>query len=287
MIPPQSTPASFQPYGFLLRPQQQRRGSNPPSPTHPQQDAAYEPRLLAETEHGAYLGHACDFIVPPEITPTDPAELPASSRCLFIGHLRFETTTADVRWIVKKLTDVNPLRADIRGNGCCVVYLASEADANAVRLLSRRILFDRHGFWFARTGDAVDIMMDYVEKVLPGLGCTGAKRRSLRLPRDAIVVEDSRSSKSNRRSNKSAASTTAASTSPSKHHASCGLVSPQLHHHAMIRYTTEEPRHQHHTSSTMGAGGFHDDSDLPDYVQPQQPVAVLGYSNAAPRTPVF
>jgi len=281
MIPPQ-TPAAFQPYGFLLRPQQ-RRSSNSEQQQQ-EQNKPYVPRLLTETEHGEYLGQTCDFIVPPQITPTDPAELPASSRCLFIGHLRFETTTADVRWIVKKLTDVNPLRADIRGNGCCVVYLSSEQDANAVRLLSRRILFDRHGFWFARTGDSVDILMDYVEKVLPALGCTGTKRRSLRLPRDAIVVEDSRSSKSNRRVKSTVGGSTASTptVAAAKNKQSAALASPQ---HAMIRYVPDDAPRPHHATPSYG-GGFHDDDALPDYVQPQQPIAVLGYSHTA-RTPVF
>ena len=269
MIPPMQ-PASFQPYGFLLHPRDRRSptkvnatAAESSDDEHPQQpEQPYTPALLSETEHGAYLAHACDYIVPPQITPTDPAELPASARCLFIGHLRFETTTADVRWMIKKLTDVNPLRADIRGNGCCVVYLSSEQDANAVRLLSRRILFDRHGFWFARTGDSVDILMDYVEKVLPALGCTGTKRRSLRLPRDAIVVEDSRSSKQHRRKQQQqqAPSTVASTPSHPAHRMPSTpmlkQVSPMVHGHGFHGANTP----------AYATANFHDCP--PDYALP-------------------
>lgn len=275
MIPP-AQPDTFQPYGFLLRPRARRSPQKGPndsasSDDHPPQpEQPYTPALLSETEHGAYLAHACDYIVPPEISPTDPAELPASARCLFIGHLRFETTTADVRWIIKKLTDVNPLRADIRGNGCCVVYLSSEADADAVRLLSRRILFDRHGFWFARTGDAVDVLMDYVEKVLPALGCTGAKRRSLRLPRDAIVVEDSRSSKQHRRKLQQQQHPTPMSLSPAsmsqhRHMTPMGSAASTPH----VKYASPSFNnagfHGHHAPA-YATGGFHDSP--PEYAMP-------------------
>jgi hypothetical protein len=74
------------------------------------------------------------------------------------------------------------------------VHLANDHDVGAVRDLNRRVLFDHQGFWFARTGAAVDVLMNYVDQEMP------KKKKSLHLPRDALVVEDSRSSKQYRRS---------------------------------------------------------------------------------------
>jgi hypothetical protein len=203
---PSSDP-SFQPYAFLLegRPRRLSTSSNEQSPdgstghrTPPQRPADC-PQVLADTDltemHSKHLAQHLEFIVPPRINPVENSELPSSNYCLFLGHLKFETTPADVRWLMKKLCGVTPLKAEFRGNGCCVVYLATESDEMAVRSLNRRVLFDRNGVWFARTAVAVDVLMDYVEKVLPRLG----KRGCLRLPRDSLVVEESRSGKKFRR----------------------------------------------------------------------------------------
>jgi len=195
----------FQPYAFLLAGRRRRCSSttshsedSPADSTGfrtPPQHASDSPRTTAAdlgSEHGKFLEDRLDFIVPPRINPVDTTDLPTSEHCLFLGHLKFETTPADVRWLIKKLCGVTPLKAEFRGNGCCVVYLANESDELAVRGLNRRVLFDHGGVWFARTAMAVDVLMDYVEKVLPRLG---GRRRCLRLPRDSLVVEESRSAK--------------------------------------------------------------------------------------------
>lgn len=202
--------ASFQPYGFLLT---GRRRTSSISSTGddgsngfqtPPQGPADSPRsdsTALVTEHGKFLAAHLELIVPPRLNPVENAEhQPTSSHCLFMGHLKFETTPGDVRWLLKRLCGVTALRAEFRGNGCCVVYLANESDEMAVRSLNRRVLFDHNGVWFARTAAAVDVLMDYVEKVLPRLsGKFGRHRPCLRLPRDSLVVEDSRSAKKVRR----------------------------------------------------------------------------------------
>lgn len=205
MHPTVETSNMFQPYAFLLA--GRRRGSSTTShstedsPTGstgyrtPPQRPSDSPRTPAAdlgTEHAKFLEDHLDFIVPPRINPVDTSDLPTSEHCLFLGHLKFETTPADVRWLIKKLCGVTALKAEFRGNGCVVVYLANEKDELAVRGLNRRVLFDHGGMWFARTAKAVDVLMDYVEKVLPRLG---GRRRCLRLPRDSLVVEESRSAK--------------------------------------------------------------------------------------------
>lgn len=249
----EASPKVFQPYGFLLT--GGRRGSqnsasasaSPSASGLPTPRSATTPvdRATSETEHGKALADHLDFIVPPAIAPTD-VEQPTSARGLFIGHLRFETTAAEVRWLIKKLCGVNPLRADIRGNGCCVVYLATEADALAVRGLSRRVLFDHNGFWFARTADAVDTLLQYVEHEIP------KKKKSLRLPRDAVVVEESRSAKHFRRNNANG----------NNNHNSTPSNNPQhqqhrQHHHAGAPQQPVQPLLPEHLHQQAHFGGAH------------------------------
>jgi hypothetical protein len=189
-----SLPRSFQPYGFLLN-GGRRVSSSIGSPgasdgsRTPPVDPADAWIAGFKPEH-AFLAESCEYIVPPKINPIEH-ETPLRARTLFVGQLKFETTPAEVRWIIHSLLGVTALKVDARGPGCFVVYLASEADELAVRSLNRRILMDHTGFWYARTQDGCDAMIDYVEKVLPRLGM-GNKKRSLHLPRDCIVVEESR-----------------------------------------------------------------------------------------------
>jgi hypothetical protein len=194
---PTTTDAAFQPYGFLLAGRRRSPCSSPDGCSTPSAGARTPPEGPADlafmtTEHAKHLAEHLEFIVPPHINPVEHDNVHATGHCLFIGHLRFETTTADVRWMVHKLSGVIPVKAEVRGNGCCVVYLASEKDEREVQKLNRRILFDHQGIWFARTDAAVAALSDYVERVLPKLG---NRRRCLRLPRDSIVVEESRSAK--------------------------------------------------------------------------------------------
>lgn len=211
--------SNFQPYGFLLNPKP-RKSSTPgpdflahsggnsldsPGFTTPHQaceraDSPPTPVSLEATssaisvsEHGRFLGEKLDFIV----TPTDlryvDHDVTPKARCLFIGQLRFETSAEELRFLIERLAGATPLRAEARGPGCFVVYVGSEADEVLVRTLNRRLLFDHNGVWFARTPDATEILLDYVETTLPTL--RSSRRRALRLPRDCIVVEDSRTKK--------------------------------------------------------------------------------------------
>jgi hypothetical protein len=193
-----SLPNSFQPYGFLLN--GGRRLSSGVSVTGspegsvgsrtPPCEPTECPWMVGFKPEHAFLSETCEFIVPPKLNPVEH-ETPTRARTLFIGQLKFETTPAEVRWIIHCLVGVTALKVDARGPGCFVAYLASEGDELAVRTLNRRVLMDHTGFWFARTQEGCDAMIDYVEKVLPRLGM-GNKKRSLHLPRDCIVVEESR-----------------------------------------------------------------------------------------------
>lgn len=264
----------FQPYGFLLhggrRPSHSQShtqsGLGTPTQNTPPGSAFPSPpaspsdmigmSLLVDTEHGKALAEHLDFVVPPLITPVPDQEMPTSARCLFLGHLRFETTTAEVRWLIKKLCGVNPMRADIRGNGCCVVHLASDADVLAVRGLNRRVLFDHQGFWFARTGTAVDTLMNYVDQEMP------KKKKSLHLPRDALVVEDSRASKQYRRS-------------APKHQLDSRALSTGSYIHNQVQFARSPM-----SPCSLGASqtrGFHDSP--PEYVNPP---SAMGSSGTSP-----
>jgi len=267
----------FQPYGFLLT--GRRRGSSTTSHSGeessststgfrtPPQRPSDSPRTAAAdlgSEHGKFLEDQLDFVVPPRINPVDTTDLPTSEHCLFLGHLKFETTPADVRWLLKKLCGVTALKAEFRGNGCCVVYLANEKDELAVRSLNRRILFDHDGIWFARTAKAVDVLMDYVEKVLPRIG---GRRRCLRLPRDSLVVEESRSAKK------------AARRPP--HLSSSAMRSPK---DVPRMYAGSPPTPYSLGSSTMGSGtGFH--IAPPEYTLPDSNASSFNASGNVPPPP--
>jgi hypothetical protein len=263
--------ASFQPYAFLLAgrrrtssgasiPDDNSNGFHTP-PQGPQDSPRSSAPELA-SEHAKYLGGHLEFVVPPRINPVENAELPTSSHCLFLGHLKFETSPADVRWLLKRLCGVTVLRAEFRGNGCCVVYLASENDEMAVRSLNRRVLFDHNGVWFARTAAAVDILLDYVEKVLPRLcGKYGRHRPCLRLPRDSLVVEDSRSGKKSNRRTSHADSDTSSMVRRAPAPLSASSMSPRD-----CRMYGGSPPTPYSLGSPSLLGGFH--VAPPDYALP-------------------
>jgi hypothetical protein len=194
---------SFQPYAFLLA---GRRRTSPSVPTNsddsspghptPLQNPVIAPSLFSGTEHGYALGGRLEFLVPPRIKPVDAVDPRISGHCLFVGHLKFETAPADIRWLLKRLCGVTALSAEVRGSGCCMVHLATEADEDAVRTLNGRVLFDHDGVWFANDAAATSVLADYVDVVLPRrlhASKHGRQRPSLRLPRDTLVVEEPRS----------------------------------------------------------------------------------------------
>jgi hypothetical protein len=136
------------------------------------------------TEHGAFLDEKLEYIVPPSLSPIEH-ETPANARTVFMGHMRFETTAAEVRWIVRKLTGVTPLKAEPRGKGCFLLHLNSESDEAAVRGLHHRILMDHHGVWVARNAQEQQVLADYVEFVLT----RNRNLKRLHLPKDCVCVE--------------------------------------------------------------------------------------------------
>lgn len=195
------SPVEFQPYAFLMDgshpscvesgmsswEDRSSYGNTPADVATPSAGSA--PEGMPGSEHAPYLQGQLEYIVPPTLNAVE-RETPANARCLFLGHMRFETTAAEVRWLVRRTTGVTPMKAETRGNGCYVVYLANEAEEAAVRTLHKRMLFDHEGVWFARNEKETQTLCDYVDHVL-ARGRRGA--RPLRLPKDCLVVEDPRS----------------------------------------------------------------------------------------------
>ncbi|KAI5684624.1 hypothetical protein MNV84_04926 [Leishmania braziliensis] len=103
---------------------------------------------------------------------------------LFIGQVRFETTPAELLWLVHRTCGACASHLESRGAGCYLLYCKSEADLTLVRSLHKRILFDIGGVWLARTADEVDAMCEYIALDAPLLS------KKARLPRDSMVVEE-------------------------------------------------------------------------------------------------
>ncbi|KPA80872.1 hypothetical protein ABB37_04284 [Leptomonas pyrrhocoris] len=103
---------------------------------------------------------------------------------LFIGQVRFETTSAELLWLIHRTCGACASHLESRGAGCYLLYCRSEADLTLVRSLHKRILFDVGGVWLARTADEVDALCEYV-----ALDAAVLSKKS-RLPRDSMVVEE-------------------------------------------------------------------------------------------------
>jgi len=250
------------------------RTATPPTPTYlePVRDQA----AINASEHGRYLGTKLEFIVPQQVPEYPDVEANGRARTLFVGQLRFETTAHELRYLVELLTGVKTLKAEVRGAGCFVLYVSSELDETMVRALNRRLLFDHNGVWYARTADATEALLDFVEKTLPNL--KGSKRRTLRLPRDCIVIEDSRT-----RKNVQSSRGSPHQPPRSPYNSMYGQQPPQM---LQQQLQQQHPSHGHHQSMGAGyynapspygysepttphyahsPGGFHGQS-LPDYV---------------------
>ncbi|KAG5501418.1 hypothetical protein JKF63_03231 [Porcisia hertigi] len=103
---------------------------------------------------------------------------------LFIGQVRFETTAAELLWLVHRTCGACPSHLESRGAGCYLLYCKSEADLTLVRSLHKRVLFDIGGVWLARTANEVDTMCEYIALDAPLIS------KRARLPRDSMVVEE-------------------------------------------------------------------------------------------------
>jgi hypothetical protein len=120
-----------------------------------------------------------------------PPETPSSPHKLFAGHITFEVTAPQLRWIVFTLTGgVLCGKIEPRGPGCYVIFLQSEEDVEAVMHLHRRVLFDYGCLWFARNPAQEQILQSYA---------VSFPQRPSRLPKGLMIVEEEVSGSRKRR----------------------------------------------------------------------------------------
>lgn len=153
----------------------------------------YDPELL----HEPALGDICDLLNPPtSIIDDSDIPVPVGKPTLFLGHMRFETTAFEVAWLIMQTTGVRIIKAEPRPGGCFVIHLASHNDAMLVRTLHKRLLFDIGAVWYARTPEQVEAMTDYIrDTLLP----KRQRREKIRVPHDALCVEDQKTPSAPRR----------------------------------------------------------------------------------------
>lgn len=156
--------------------------SEPTTPHTPQGRDAIS--AIPETIfHSPLVGH-CEFIQPPQIPNCDYPTPSFPCYRLFLGQIRFETTAAEVRWIVEYICGVRALKVESRGIGCFLAYFRTPDDMTRVQHLHKRVLFDHSGIWFARSDSQAEYLAGYVAKNLSHIG------RGFRLPKDMMVVEE-------------------------------------------------------------------------------------------------
>ncbi|RNF06777.1 hypothetical protein TraAM80_03698 [Trypanosoma rangeli] len=160
-------------------------GVEPASRTGFNTNALLQDPLPSTVVHRALHGK-CRFIQFPQLAPFEPPPQPPARTTfpLFVGQVRFETTQAELIWLIRRTSGACVLTVEGRGSGCFIMHLQSEAERGLVRQLHKRILFDIGGAWFARSSEEVDGLCEYVALRGPYLS------KQAKLPRDAMVVED-------------------------------------------------------------------------------------------------
>eukprot|EP00796_Vickermania_ingenoplastis_P008738 gene8738-6144_t len=140
--------------------------------------------LAPQVVHRA-LQSKCRFIAfPSSLPPVNHSNTGQVDLALFIGQVRFETSPAELIWLIHRTCGACASHLESRGAGCYLLYLKSQADLVLVRSLHKRILFDIGGVWLARSPEEVDALCEYVAVEAPALS------KKARLPRDSMVVEE-------------------------------------------------------------------------------------------------
>ncbi|RNF05707.1 uncharacterized protein Tco025E_07741 [Trypanosoma conorhini] len=157
----------------------------PTMPPMPNANTFLQDLLPSNVVHRALYGK-CRFIEFPTLARFDSVPPPplGASFPLFVGQVRFETTPAELIWLVRRTSGATALALEGRGSGCFIMHLRSESERVLVRQLHKRILFDIGGAWFARSPEEVDNLCEYVTLTGPYLS------KRAKLPRESMVVED-------------------------------------------------------------------------------------------------
>jgi hypothetical protein len=159
-------------------------GHSTHSNSHTQQHPSAPLTVAPEGAYHTALFGQCEWIQPPPVPLVDQPTPAFPCYRLFLGQIRFETTPAEVKWIVQYVTGVQALKVESRGIGCFLAYFQTYDDMVTTQQLHKRILFDHSGIWFARTDEQSQAMQNYVRQALGRIG------RGFRLPKDMMVVEE-------------------------------------------------------------------------------------------------
>ena len=159
-----------------------------PSPTDSDSESflqSQEPsNVVPDGVYHRQLIGKCQFISPPNLSPRDEPTPTYPCYRLFLGQIRFETTTTELQWIIRFVSGVRALKIEPRNSGCFLAYFKNYEDLAHVKALNKRILFDHHGIWFAAQPSQAEYLQHYVSSNLTNIG------RGFRLPKDMMVVEE-------------------------------------------------------------------------------------------------
>jgi hypothetical protein len=193
----------------------------------------YTPVSAPEGCFHTCLTGQCEFVQPPHMTPVDHPTPQFPCFRLFLGQIRFESSAAEVRWIIRHLTGITAVKVEARGVGCFLAYFRTAEEANSVKLIHKRVLFDRTGIWFARTPAQTEMMQHYIDNSLHTIP------RSVRLPKDAMVVEEEK-------------------LAPSSHHHHSQHVAAHNGHH----YSNHQQQHQQQHGAQPPSFHYHNPTHM-------------------------
>jgi len=171
-------------------PEHRQPGTRSPMPPRccPISPAQTQPHAKPQHE---YLAGQCEFLDFNSGCRID--QYPATGRQfkLFVGHLTFEITAPQLRWIIHMLTGVTSGKIETRGLGCYMVFLQNEEELWTVKGLHKRALFDNGRVWFARNALQEGILSHYAASYLVGMHS--------HLPSGLMVVDEETTRKRNRK----------------------------------------------------------------------------------------
>lgn len=135
-------------------------------------------------QHAPHLTDRAEYLDFDENCCIADADAPPTGRLfkLFVGHVTFEVTAPQLRWILYMLTGVTCGKVEKRGNGCYMVFLMNHEEMWTVKGLHKRALFDHGRVWFAQNPDQEATLQQYASTQLKGLHA--------HLPNGLVVIDE-------------------------------------------------------------------------------------------------
>lgn len=163
------------------------------APTPPR-SVASTPIIAAAAPVARHIALAgqCEFLSVTPITAVRHHKQNAPRNRLFFGQVRFETTGADLRGLIYATCGVVARKVEARGSGCFVVHFETSEQMERAKWLHHRVLFDHTGVWFARTAEQQGALLRHAARNNTGPDA------DVRLPRDAMVVEEGKFTRAER-----------------------------------------------------------------------------------------